>query len=136
MYGEGVDPGQCRYETSLWAAAAGRAVERPWQDGAARLAAGESDLRLALRAVHDLPGMQLAPDAIARYVDVTGSAALETDLDGAGARRLTVYDDHTLAPGQRLAGPALVRGNYLTCLVADGWRLRVVSNGDLFIERS
>jgi hypothetical protein len=80
--------------------------------------------------------MHLAPNVLTRYADAAGTRALDTDLDGAGARRLTVYDDHLLAAGHQLVGPALVRGNYLTCLVAAGWRLRVVSNGDLFIERT
>ncbi|CAN0345570.1 unnamed protein product, partial [Phaeothamnion confervicola] len=36
--------------------------------------------------------------------------------------------------GDEVNGPALVRGSYLTCVVAADWRLRVSSNGDLLVE--
>jgi N-methylhydantoinase A/oxoprolinase/acetone carboxylase beta subunit len=134
MYGEGVDPGGCRYEFSLWAAADGHAVERPIDGGKAAPAAGESDPRVSLRAVHELPTLELMPNTVAAYRAVSAGAWAEVGLDGRNGGKLGLFDDATLAPGDEVAGPALVRGSYLTCVVASGWRLRVASNGDLFLE--
>ena len=39
-----------------------------------------------------------------------------------------------LTPGTAANGPALIRGDYLTCLIRAGWGLRVSPNNDLIIE--
>ncbi len=45
-----------------------------------------------------------------------------------------MYDGDKLAPAEAADGPALVAGDYMTCLIEPGWRLRVSSNYDLILE--
>ncbi len=53
-----------------------------------------------------------------------------------GRWRLTpVYERETLAPGQRLPGPALVFEYSATTLIEPGWQARVNPRGDLLLER-
>jgi N-methylhydantoinase A/oxoprolinase/acetone carboxylase beta subunit len=134
MYGEGVDPLKCRYDVSLWTAVGEYAVERAQSGDQARLNAGETDARLTVRAIFELPTTQLLTDTVKHHTPVASGATVEVNLDGQGAARLALVDDATLTPGDEVSGPALVRGSYLTCVVAAGWRLRVSSNGDLFVE--
>ncbi len=134
MYGEGVDPLKCRYDVSLWTAVGEYAVERAQSGDEARLNAGETDARLTVRAIFELPTTQLLTDTVKSHTPVASGATVEVNLDGQGAARLALVDDATLTPGDEVSGPALVRGSYLTCVVAAGWRLRVSSNGDLFVE--
>lgn len=134
MYGEGVDPAKCRYDVTLWAAAGEFAVERPQSGDKASVGAGETDPRLTVRAIFELPTTQLLADTVKTYTPVKGGATVDINLDGKGAVKLALVDDAALKPGDEVAGPALVRGSYLTCVVAADWRLRVSSNGDLFVE--
>lgn len=134
MYGEGVDPAQCRYDVSLWTAAGEYAVERPQTGDQASAGAGETDPRLTVRAIFELPTTQLLADTVTSYTQVKSDATVEINLDGKGAAQLALVEDAALKPGDEVNGPALVRGSYLTCVVAAGWRLRVSSNGDLFVE--
>ena len=134
MYGEGVDPLKCRYDVSLWSAVGDYAVERMQSGDQARLNAGETDTRLTVRAIFELPTTQLLTDTVKSHTPVASGATVEVNLDGQGAARLALVDDATLKPGDEVSGPALVRGSYLTCVVAADWRLRVSSNGDLFVE--
>ena len=46
---------------------------------------------------------------------------------------MTLLNDESLTPGARAKGPLLIRGDYLTCIVKDGWELKVSSNHDLFM---
>lgn len=134
MYGEGVDPTACRYDLSVWAAKGDNAIERPLKGKKIKLKSGETDPRLMLRAVYELPALGLKSDDIKKYASIRGAGEVSINLDGRGARTLALVDDAMLKPGDEIDGPALVRGSYLTCLFAVGWRLRVVSNGDLFLE--
>ena len=134
MYGEGVDPAKCRYDVSLWAAAGDYAVERPQSGDKAILGAGETDPRLTVRGIFELPTTRLLANTVTTYNAIKGGASVEINLDGRGASKLALLDDAALKPGDEVPGPALVRGSYLTCVVASDWRLRVSSNGDLFVE--
>ena len=134
MYGEGVDPAQCRYDVSLWTAAGEHAVERPQTGDKASVAADESDPRLTVRAIFELPTTQLLADTVTSHNQVNSGATVEINLNGKGAVKLALIEDAALKPGDEVNGPALVRGSYLTCVVAADWRLRVSSNGDLFVE--
>ncbi len=134
MYGEGVDPSACRYDLSVWAANGENAIERPLKGKKVKLRTGETDPRLMLRAVFELPALRLKDDDVKKYSTVRGAGEVSINLDGRGARSLALIDDTILKPGDSVDGPALIRGSYLTCLFAANWRLRVVSNGDLFLE--
>ena len=134
MYGEGVDPAKCRYDVSLWTAAGDYAVERPQSGDQASLGAGETDPRLTVRGIFELPTTHLLTNTVTSYNAVKGGATIEINLDGRGAIKLALLDDAALKAGDEVPGPALVRGSYLTCVVASNWCLRVSSNGDLFVE--
>ncbi|MBX9607919.1 MAG: hydantoinase/oxoprolinase family protein [Gammaproteobacteria bacterium] len=134
MYGEGVDPGACRYDVRLWAAAGAHAVERELDGERYTLAQGEQDPRLTVRAVYELPTTRLAANDVTHYTPRQSATRADVNLDGRGAAALALVDDASLAPGDEVVGPALVRGSYLTSVIAAGWRLRVSSNGDLLVE--
>lgn len=134
MFGEGVDPAKCRYDVTLWAASGEFASERPLRGDKATVNAGEVDPRLTMRGIFELPTTRLLPNTVTSYTAVNSGAKVEVNLDGRGATRLALIDDAALKPGDEVSGPALVRGSYLTCVVAADWRLRVSSNGDLFVE--
>ena len=134
MYGEGVEPDACRYDVSLWSVRGADAVERPVNGALPQLPANESDPRLTVRAVYELPAIALLADATQAWQPVAAVGELDLDLDGHGATTVALIDDTALQPGVEVEGPALIRGNYLTCVVERGWRVRVSTNGDLFIE--
>ena len=67
MYGEGVDPAQCRYDVSLWSVRGSDVVERAVNGSVPELPAGESDPRLTVRAVYELPALRLLADDTASY---------------------------------------------------------------------
>ncbi|MCA8966409.1 MAG: hydantoinase/oxoprolinase family protein [Planctomycetes bacterium] len=134
MYGEGVDPTACRYDVSLWSVKGSDVVERPLNGAVPGLPADESDPRVTVRAVYELPALGLLADDTGSYTAATAVGQVEVDLDGQGTASVALVDDTALTPGTEVQGAALVRGSYLTCVVGAGWRLRVSSNGDLFLE--
>ncbi|MEX2479945.1 MAG: hydantoinase/oxoprolinase family protein [Gammaproteobacteria bacterium] len=134
MYGEGVDPDTCRYDVSLWSVNGEDVVERPVNGQLPALPEGESEPRLTVRAVHELPALNLLADAARDWQPAATAGELSLDIDGAGRHAVALIEDTALVPGVEVAGPALVRGSYLTCIVDTGWRLRVPSNGDLLLE--
>ncbi len=77
---------------------------------------------------------RLAANDVTHYTLRQSGARADVNLDGRGAAALALVDDASLAPGDEVVGPALVRGSYLTSVIAAGWRLRVSSNGDLLVE--
>ncbi|MBZ0171233.1 MAG: hypothetical protein K8E66_02530, partial [Phycisphaerales bacterium] len=62
----------------------------------------------------------------------TGTTAIR--LEDGRPVEVAVYSDAALEPGREIAGPALLRGPYLTCLIRKDWKLRVTANGDLSLE--
>jgi len=133
MYGEGVAPDECRYESGLWGAKGGDVVEAPLAD-AASFAADVDDARVTLKAVFELPTSKLIADDGKRGPEAEASGTAAVSLSGGTAGELPTYDDTTLQAGQTIEGPGLIRGAYLTCLIRPGWSLRVTSNLDLVIE--
>jgi len=133
MYGEGVSPDECRYDAGLWGAKGDAVVEAPLTD-AKKFAQGVSDARVTLKAVYELPTSDLVPDDGASGGAAAKSGQAGVNVDGSGKTDLATYDDASLEAGQTIAGPALLRGAYLTCLIRAGWSLRVTKNLDLVIE--
>lgn len=134
MYGEGVDPANCSYSLSLWGARDGVVLERPIEGKDLPFEQGMEDTRLTLRAVYALPQFHMrADDGVAgRAPPASGSARV--CLGDGETEDIAVYRAADLAAGHGIDGPALVRGDYLTCLVERGWRLRVTRNEDLMLE--
>lgn len=133
MYGEGVPPEDCKYESRLWGSRGDIVVEAPLTD-LAGFAAEVDHVRVTLKAVFELPTSTLVKDDVDGFhaAPVSGSATLLGSAE-AGAE-VPTYDDTALAPGHIIEGPGLIRGDYLTCLIGVGWSLRVTSNLDLVIE--
>ena len=133
MYGEGVAPEDCRYDTSLWGAKDGVVVVAPISE-ASRFAANVDDPRITFNAVFELPTSTLSPDDGKPDTAVPSSGTTAVSLTGDGAADIPTYDDKELTAGRTIEGPGLIRGAYLTCLLRAGWRLRISSNLDLIIE--
>ncbi len=130
MAGEGVDPQDCVYRYSLWRAVDGAVAESPL-DGAA----SDVDARLTLKATYELPSATLIADTArdGGGAPIRGSVTLDF---GAGPSAVNVHLDSALEPGHTARGPCLLKGDYLTCLIGQGWHLRVSSNRDLVLEAS
>jgi N-methylhydantoinase A/oxoprolinase/acetone carboxylase beta subunit len=134
MYGEGVDPETCRYAFSLWSADGECVVERPLDGGPVAIDDSLNDPRLTLRAVYELPALSIAEDTTKRFTPAVVKASKSLSMHGAETQSVDVVEGAALEPGSEVSGPALIQGDYLTCLVDSGWRLRVSSNGDLLVE--
>ncbi|MGD9601148.1 MAG: hydantoinase/oxoprolinase family protein [Gammaproteobacteria bacterium] len=133
MAGEGVDPDACEYAYSLWSAQGESVREEPVTGDALSLT-GRADPRLTLKAVYGLPVSSLARDDGLAAGSPAAQGSAKVLLNGAGPQAITVYGDRDLAAGQVATGPCLIKGDYLTCLIDDGWRLRVTRNQDLILE--
>ncbi len=73
------------------------------------------------------PAARAEPAPPAATVTLTGS-------DGAAPAPLFIRDD--LAPGQEIAGPAVIAERLATTLVEDGWTARVDGQGGLVLTRT
>jgi len=133
MSGEGVDANACQYGYSLWSAA-GDSVREEAVSGDRVSLEGRVDPRLTLKAVFELPVTRLHADAGRTTGAPESAGTAPVLLDGKAATAVTVYNHHDLAAGHAFNGPCLLKGDYVTCLVDAGWRLRVTSNHDLILE--
>lgn len=131
MTGEGVSADECAYTFSIVTETAGALVSTPLDAGASPAAAAGA--RLALTAAYRLPVFALrgGDGATSGAAAAAGETAIQL---GGGTRTVPVYRHEDLQPGQTAAGPSLVRGGYLTCLLRPDWSLRVTPNHDLLIE--
>lgn len=133
MYGEGVAPEACRYDASLWGSKDGIVTAAPTGD-AQGFAESVDEARLSLKAIYELPTSALVADDGKSAAAAPSSGDTDVMLDGGNAQTLPTYDDAALESGQTFAGPGLIRGAYLTCLIRTGWSVRVTKNLDLVIE--
>ena len=129
MAGEGVAVDACRYDYAVWSADHDNVTEQPL----ANIANGGPDARLTLKAVYELPATLLVRDEASTGTPALSAGTLELNW-GAGMQSVNVYRDATLKPGTTAVGPCLLKGDYLTCLIGQGWKLRVTSNQDLVLE--
>ena len=133
MYGEGVDPTQCDYDFSLWSVQGGRVLKSDLNKAGAR-PGDQGDRRINLKASFALPVFSLAPHDGVRGSSAAAMGSVDLLLDHDNRRPTPIYSDATLSPGETISGPALLRGDYLTCLLEDKWVLHVTPNNDLIIE--
>lgn len=129
MAGEGVAVDDCRYDYAVWSADHDNVTEQPL----ANLANGGPEARLTLKAVYELPATLLVRDEASAGTPAPSAGTLELNW-GAGAQSVNVYSNATLKPGTTAVGPCSLKGDYLTCLIGQGWKLRVTSNQDLVLE--
>jgi hypothetical protein len=133
MYGEGVDPDLCDYDFSLWSVR-GEYISESDLNNPRKGSADTEDRRINLKAAFKLPVFSLTPDDGAKGTKVSPTGSAEILLGDADRQAMPVYTDTTLSPGKTITGPALLRGDYLTCLLEDKSVLNVTANNDLIIE--
>jgi N-methylhydantoinase A/oxoprolinase/acetone carboxylase beta subunit len=124
MAGEGVDASACSYTFSRWIVDDEAIEQRPFSPEDVVV----GDVYLHLKASFKLPVFHLAADS--------GTRTSNPQPSQRGQGGLPIYAVDAAAPGSSISGPALLRSNYLTCLVDPGWSLRVTDNQDLIIERA
>jgi N-methylhydantoinase A len=134
MDGEGVDPESCRYDSYVWSVKDGDAQESLLGEGLLDDAVYGDEPRLMVRAIHELPAFNLVPDAINDYQSIESNNTVVVSMGEGRACTMALVNDESLIPGTQAKGPLLIRGDYLTCIVKEGWDLKVSSNQDLFIE--
>jgi N-methylhydantoinase A/oxoprolinase/acetone carboxylase beta subunit len=129
MFGEGVAPGECSFETRIRSISEGVIRDSVWSNGSRP----EGD-HLVVRASHPLPTFELVADKAQKTQPAAPSGTRRIDVGGTGSGEVPLYDADKLTPGETADGPALVAGDYMTCLIEPGWRFRVSSNFDLILE--
>jgi N-methylhydantoinase A len=129
MFGEGVAPEECTFETRIRTVADGTIRDSVWGEGSRP--DGDS---VVVRASHPLPTFHLVTDSSAGTDSAAPSGTRRINFGGDGNTDVPLYDADKLAPGEAADGPALIAGDYLTCLIEPGWRFRVSSNYDLILE--
>jgi N-methylhydantoinase A/oxoprolinase/acetone carboxylase beta subunit len=132
MDGEGVDPEACRYDSYVWSVKDGDAQESPLDESLIKEAVLGDDPKLMVRAIHELPAFNLVPNSVDDYRSIESGNTVTVSV-GEEDSAMTLLNDESLTPGAQAKGPLLIRGDYLTCIVKDGWDLKVSGNHDLFM---
>jgi N-methylhydantoinase A/oxoprolinase/acetone carboxylase beta subunit len=132
MFGEGISLEECTVETASRVISDGVIRDEKWTNGSPTYA--QASDQLVVRAWHRLPTFDLARDERGTVRPATSDGVRRVHLADGDQREVAVYDPENLTPGLGAYGPALVAGDYLTCLIEPGWRFRVSSNSDLILE--
>jgi N-methylhydantoinase A/oxoprolinase/acetone carboxylase beta subunit len=89
-----------------------------------------------LRTIHRSAVAKAPPE---RYASLGGAAKARRRIltaESGGFVEAEIYDRNSLAPGTRLAGPAIVEQGDTTTLIEPGWRAEVAPNGSLILSPS
>ena len=130
MFGEGVPGDACEHETFARLVDQGVVRDLPWLGG--EVAAGAASL--VVRGSYPLPTFTLETDHD-RSERPIGSQGVRRVLTGAGeTTEVPLHSQDALVVGASGSGPAVIAGDYLTCLVEEGWKFRISANGDLIME--
>jgi N-methylhydantoinase A/oxoprolinase/acetone carboxylase beta subunit len=130
MFGEGVAVDECSFESHSRSVVDGVIRDEVWTGGPASRQADQ----LVVRASHPLPTFELVADEGTPVRPATAAGSRTVRLADGAQTEVPVYHPEELTPGQGAEGPALVAGDYLTCLIEPAWRFRVSSNSDLILE--
>jgi N-methylhydantoinase A len=76
------------------------------------------------------------PRGISRTSAVRSKGTRPIFWDGVTSTPTPIYDRETLAPGDRIEGPAVVEGSDTTYAVSLGWNLAVHPTGCFMLTRS
>jgi N-methylhydantoinase A/oxoprolinase/acetone carboxylase beta subunit len=128
MFGEGVDEADCSFQATIREVREGLVADREWTGSAV---AGD---QVRVRASYPLPAAPLLPDDVGRVAEATAAGVRNVVAADGSPADIPVHLEADLAPGQYAAGPALVSGDYLTCVLDPGWSFRVSGNSDLILE--
>jgi N-methylhydantoinase A/oxoprolinase/acetone carboxylase beta subunit len=134
MFGEGVSLEECTFETHSRSVSHGVIRDGKWTNGSSPEPGAPPADQLVVRAWHPLPTFELVADAHGLVQPATPDGSRRVHLADGDEREVPVYHPESLAPGQGADGPALVAGDYLTCLIEPGLRFRVSSSCDLILE--
>jgi len=129
MFGEGVAPEACNFETRIRSVADGTIRDAVWSNGSRP----HGD-HLVVRASHPLPTFELIADRSRATESAAPSGSRRINLGDHGDGEVPVYDGDELLPTETAHGPAIVAGDYFTCLIEPGWWFRVGTNYDLILE--
>ena len=133
MFGEGVAANEYSHETRSRVISNGIVRDQAWANGVPSGGPREVADWLVVRASYPLPAFSLVADdpSLGQVPEPDGRRSL---LTADGALDTVVYHPHSLRPGHSAPGPAIITGDYLTCLVGARWTFRVSSNSDLILE--
>jgi N-methylhydantoinase A/oxoprolinase/acetone carboxylase beta subunit len=134
MFGEGVSLEDCIFDTQSRAVSDGVIRDEKWTTASPPEPGAHPADQLVVRAWHPLPTFELVADEHGSVTAATPDGSRRVQLGDGEQQEVPVYDPENLAPGQGAEGPALVAGDYLTCLIEPGWVFRVSSNSDLILE--
>jgi len=149
LRGEGFDPARARYTWELdlgpveaeastvraecELAAPGAVLDALTEAAGAAGLAGQATLAIRL-----LTRFAVGAHGVTRRSERTGTQAAgqrAARFDGRDADVVPVWCWESMNAGDRLAGPALVNGDTLTCPVPPGWRLAVDDYGNAVLSR-
>jgi hypothetical protein len=112
-------------------------VERALTDGDLQRHCGRNPVTvLSLTASYELPVFGLIPDGSHRNAAPATCGRVNVSYGNGTGDGVPVYQMAQLAPADGLDGPALLRSDYLTCLIDKGWSMRVSDNQDLILEEA
>ncbi|MCK9930584.1 hydantoinase/oxoprolinase family protein [Frankia sp. Mgl5] len=134
MFGEGVSIDACILETRDRFISDGVLRDETWTNGTSPDTVGGKADQLVVRASHPLPTFELVADQHGTVQPATADGSRRVIVADGDEQEVPVYRPESLKPGQGAEGPALVTGDYLTCLIEPGWGFRVSSNSDLILE--
>lgn len=133
MFGEGVPAERCNYETLSRLVENGVVRDIAWSNGSAPPGA-EGAVSLVVRGSHPLATFKLSPDQDSPAGKIRSDGSRRVLVGVGDAVDVPLHRQESFLAGASGSGPAVVAGDYLTCLVEQGWKFRVSSNGDLIME--
>ncbi|MDA8102662.1 MAG: hydantoinase/oxoprolinase family protein [Nitrospiraceae bacterium] len=133
MFGEGVPADGCSYETMSRLVENGVVRDISWANGSAPPGA-EGAARLVVRGSHPLATFELARDENRSNGAIRADGSRRVLLGAGDPADVPLHRQESIVAGASGSGPAVVAGDYLTCLIEQGWKFRVSSNGDLIME--
>lgn len=133
MFGEGVPAERCNYETLSRLVENGVVRDIAWSNGSAPPGA-EGAVSLVVRGSHPLATFKLSPDQDSPAGKIRSDGTRRVLVGVGDAVDVPLHRQESFLAGASGSGPAVVAGDYLTCLVEQGWKFRVSSNGDLIME--
>ena len=128
MFGEGVDPQECRYSFSKLEIKNGVLSETTLDDKSLKEGA-----EVRLRASYELPRFDLE-NLSADSGGGNAEKALASDVKRESIEGLSIFKLSELVVDREICGPGLVLADYLTCFIEKNWRLVLTKSGDLMME--
>ena len=130
LFGEGVPADACEYETFARLVDQGVVNDVAWSGG--EVAAGAA--RVVVRGSYPLPTFTLEADHGHSERPIRAEGTRRVRVGAGDPAEVPLHSQDALVVGASGAGPAVIAGDYLTCMVEAGWKFRISANGDLIME--